>query len=476
MASISASEEPEPLDDLPPLDPEDERDEPLDTPMDLDELEDTLDPDADVDLDDEGATDLDVGIAALESEEPAGDDRNELVLDIAELLAVADEETGEDDAAGPPDFDPSVGLEESAPPIGGPDEEVEHDYDGIVDEELPGLDADDEGDFDEAEDWVPHAALDEPPPSGIDPPWLAQALVAGERVDVVMALSGLVVSTGASVHCFGKEQRRLDLGARVTSAALSGGMLLMFTATGQLLRRDLVGDRNEELEGWREAAGARRGDALELELSSSPFEPGVVLARTNRGGLLRSVDRGTSFSAEDLHARVLGFDAREKPAVLLAETTSGKRLLSSDDGGSSWSASALDEVALAVADGAAVRMAALDDVVALGDLERGLAVSSDGGKSFFRVPGSARLTALCAARLFGEPVVFAALHRDTDDRVLVCMLDVTSRTFVSVAELAGDESSEDARALSLVWDADRERLLVGGGFGLSALSPASSPA
>ena len=87
--------------DLPPLDLDDEAGGGGPVGDDIETLIDIAD-DASIDLDDEEAADLDVG---LELGEPEGEDNEpegELVLDIASLLSIDEEETrDDDDTAGP---------------------------------------------------------------------------------------------------------------------------------------------------------------------------------------------------------------------------------------------------------------------------------------------------------------------------------------------------------------------------------------
>lgn len=461
------------LDELPALDTDDDEAE-LETELDLTDFDASLEAGAEPEADDD-ASELDVGIAIEEPDnDTAGDERGEVVLDIAELLAIADDAVDDSgDETGPADLDPGTGVEE-LPEAALGDEEGEDAFDdwGLA-PELPAIDADEAGDFDdEPTAWAPalETAWDEPPPPAAPRPWTLTPLVEGERVDALLVEQGLVVAAGASIRCLGKQVRRIAPAGRVTSAALVGGRLLYFTLSGQLFGDDLGGADARRLDDWRHAAASRASDAVALELGSPAAEPGVVLARTSTGRLLRSTDRGASFGAEDLHARVIALDARAAPALALVETGSGRSLLVSSDAGSSWRAQPLDDAGRSIAGGSAPRVAARAEVVAIADPERGVAVSGDGGQSFVRIAGTASATALA----IGEPadVAFVALQRGAEGSASVARIELGTGHGETIAEFAGDGEETDVSALA--WDSVGRRLLVAGSFGLVALEPPSS--
>jgi hypothetical protein len=445
--------------------------------IDLTEFVHSFENDAELSLDDDAAPELDVGIVAIEEpgQEGADDDRGEMVLDIAELLAVADEAPAGDEL-GPPEFDPGADIEEPPDMLGETDEGPERTLDDLVSDELPSIDADEEGDF--QIDEVLEAQLDardEPLPPRAARAWELRTLVEGDSIEALVVERGLVVAAGDCIHLLGREARKLRPSARVTSAALCGGLLLYFTVAGQLVRQELSEDDGRVLDSWREPAGVRAGATIGLELGAGGLEPGVVLARTGDGRLLRSRDRGASFAAEDLHARVLSLDARSIPALALAETSAGRSLLAAVEGGSAWRAVTLDATAQRIAGGAQPLVAAAGDVIAIADPERGLALSSDDGRSFRRIQGGARVTALAVGSMHGAPQLWAAIYLETRDATLLARIEVEAGQAEIVAEIAGaagdPDASDDGSVRALAWDAARQRLLVATGFGLFAVEP-----
>jgi hypothetical protein len=458
----------------------DEGAEEVEADIDLTEFVDLLENEGDFSLDDDHAADLDIGIAIEEPVTEGGsDERSEIVLDIAELLAVADEEPAGDEL-GPPEFDAGADIDEPPSMLGDAGEEPERSYDDLVSDQLPRIDADEEGDFQIEEVWEAQSnARDEPLPPRAEREWKASALIDAHSIEALVVERGLVVAAGERIHLLGRDARELRPRGRVTSAALSGGLLLYFTAAGQLVRQDLSEGEGQVLDSWREPAGARTGAAVGLELGAGGLEPGVVLARTHAGRLLRSRDRGASFAAEDLHARVLALDARSLPALALAETSAGRSLLAAVDGGSAWRAVPLDATAQQVASGEQPLIAAAGDVIAIADPERGLVVSADEGQSFRRVQGAARASAIAIGSLRGIPQLWAALYLESEDTTAIARIDVESGIAEIIARTAAPsdpDAAEDASVLALEWDAARQRLLVAGGGGLIALEPPADAA
>jgi hypothetical protein len=169
----------------------------------------------------------------------------------------------------------------------------------------------------------------------------------------------------------------------------------------------------------------------------------------------------------------------DEPVAIL--TRDGAKLALSSDGGSSWERLELVSPAREVASGEAPLVAASGNVVLLGDAERGLVVSADGGRTFRRVSGVTNLTALCAGAFGGQPRAFAALYRETEDHSLLVEIDPETATAAICGVLTlpqpddPDAAAELGRVERLIFDG--ERLWATGGFGLAvAHRPATLPA
>jgi hypothetical protein len=183
---------------------------------------------------------------------------------------------------------------------------------------------------------------------------------------------------------------------------------------------------------------------------------------------VRSDDSGSTFRAvPDTNA--LTMSSTGDPIAIL--TRDGARLGLSSDGGASFERLELESPAREVASGETPLVAASGNVVALGDAERGLVVSADGGRTFRRVAGVTNLTALCVGTLAGQERAFAALYRETDDHSLLVEIDPKTATAAIGAVLSlplpddPDAAAELGRVERLACDG--ERLWATGGFGLA---------
>ena len=314
---------------------------------------------------DEEAIDLDVGIRIDDSDLTGEDSTQELVLDMTELLNVA-EDASSDDSEGPDGMDPSLGIEE--PPPGGEDDEMgalDDDVDLLVAAELPGLDADEEGLFDgDSACFIDQGALDEPLPPWAETLWTA-------------------------VHPLAS-----DVGV-------------------------------EESEGPPAIAGKQ--DVVCV----CPGPPLVALIRGD------------------------------------SDISLAKRM---SDG--SFRSQSLDPVALQVVRGDHPALAALAEVVAVGDARQGVAVSMDDGRRFERVPGCGGVTALALGEVARRPVLLAALYRESDDSTELVCVDLIRHDAQRVATLPAQPGDEDSyRVTFLLWDEATNQLLAKGNFGTAAFVP-----
>ena len=392
--------EPEPeLPELPPLDL-DERDE--DGPHGrLEELFDAPDTVDEGDSDEEPSLDIDVGVKLDSSEENSADaGTGEIVLDIATLLQNAEEHFEPDaDETGIATLDPSLDIE-SSPELGldEPDDDNYGGMDDLVAEQLPGLDADEEGEFEgdaEASFIEGASARDEVPPPWAQARWTEQPLSATDALDAIALERGVVVAGGDDVLWIepGASPLRLSAGGgRIQHLVLVGSerdCIVYTTTLGRLFRRQRLGGTVEELRGWRELARVSEGRPVTLELCQVSGEDAknVILARVSNGVLLRSTDAGTRWERIEIEGTARALPRRAAPAAALLQTPRGGVLMRSPDAGASWQRFELDALGRAVAECDDPLIAAAGSVVALGHPEIGLVVSSDGGASFERILG-----------------------------------------------------------------------------------------
>jgi hypothetical protein len=352
----------------------------------------------------------------------------------------------------------------------------------LGDAELPVLDGDDGPELDEGRFGATLGTGDEVTLPAAERPFPIDFLTPDREPCSALAGDGSVVVAGSNdlfwVDAASDTVVRIGLdGTRISSVALLGEdrtIALAVTAFGRLLRRARTSGDVERLVDWRRVADASGSSAEGLELRGlGRARPNSVLGRLGSGRLVRSDDLGATFRMLDASVTALALSSAGDPVALL--TRDGARLGLSHDGGSSFSYHELGSPAREVASGEAPLVAANGDLVLLGDAERGVVVSADGGRSFRRVPGTLTVTALCAGTLGGRARAFAALYRETEDVSLLVELDPASGTAVVGATLAPpapddpDAAPELARVERLL--AEGEELWAAGAFGLARIRP-----
>lgn len=447
----------EELPPLPPLDPDDDGegprdDRPVELLVDLDET--------DVDLDDQEAGELDVGIQLDELPHESAEVRGEIVLDIAELLAI-DEEGAADDAdePGPEAFDPSIGLSEPAGEIGD-DDVSEEPMDDLLDEDLPSIDADAEGDFDGEAFGELDTFVDERPPPESSTPWPVTA-IASDEVRAIAAFRGGVLLSQGALKSYGRgttPSASYDARVVVTSLATLDGALALGIGPARSLVR-LEGDTLTELGPVAEFDDERSGVTPLLAATAGEF-----LALSPSGRVLTSV-RGEDWQPAG-PSDVLAMSADGAFAVTRARAY--RRSASS--GG--FEPVVLDPAALDVLRGDAPRVAAGGRWVLLSERTRGVALSVDGGSTFRRVDGSAGTVAIAIARHDGRPLLLGVLAATLENGPWLFCIDPQSGRAERVAEFGvGDDAGEDVVVAGMTWNAADDALWIAGSFGALAVRP-----
>jgi hypothetical protein len=464
--------------ELPPLDlDEPEHDGPAQ------EIEHAIDVDerSAIDRDDEPAFDLDVGIELSDSGESSSEPGGDLVLDIGELLERSDDDEAEDGdpgALGPEHFDVTSGLSDtpnepaSSSAVEGTDEPLGD----LVSEELPDLDADEEGvaDANLEPDMVTLGMRhDEHEPAL----WAAERwspvdlpAVRGARVSDLTVRDGRIFAVGDALWMIAEG------GTRATRADLAGANVSTFV----LLEREplalLYATRDARLNlaevGQNGIAsctqiGVPREGSLELMTAADR----TALARNALGKLFRTHDAGRSWQPVDVGSRVLALARHGRPLVALAHGRARPCLLRSSDAGQSWQQVVLDEAAREVALGQSPLLGAAETLVALADARQGMVVSDDGGASFAPVARTFGATAIAVGTWEGRPRVWAALLGDLDGVTRLVMVDPQRAEAATIVELESQDDAEAFRVDALAWDAWNGRVWAGGAFGLLSFEP-----
>lgn len=427
--------------------------------------------------------------------ERAGDDEDESEVDEPPELAPDDQaelDTGgeldevelppeqgwSDDGAtlGPSDAQPLDDLESLTPLE--PDDLADGPDEPLPDLALPELDAasEDDAPADPTAELPPELSLgDEPWPEPAERPWLE--VESGLELEACAALAvsqGNALAASTDLLWFARGELsplRLEAGAtRLHSVALTGASAdtaLGSAASGRLYRRGRSASVPEELRPIRAGAETGPREPLDLRQPDAAFD-GAVLARGASGRLFQSGDGGVTFHA--LAAPLLAaLVAEGGPAI--GVTHGGALLVAS---GRELVEQPLSGVAREIARSRAPLVAARGELVALGAESTGVALSTDGGRSFLRVPGTRGVTALAVFQGAHAPRVLAALESPGLDLSLVVEIDPPSAAARTVARITGDsdaDAGDRVRVHRLAWDTLHARLWIAGAFGLRVYAP-----
>jgi hypothetical protein len=467
--------------ELPPMDADEEDTERESGEDDL-ELDALDDGDGDP-LDDAEASDLDGGAEGAELDEldddprdgdadeqidvgPLDDDLIGAEAEPASAELEADGITGDDDEVDElDDGDDDSGDEGTHEPV---EDEVDEDA-------LPAIDADDDGDFEDAslvgEAWDDELA-DAPLPGWGDTRWEAREGAGAELpCRAVAARDGRVVAAGEAVLVVDQGAcvaRRVgpEGGAQALTLGEDGAALIA-TRRGQLIGLSPTGQATP-LSAWRARFGG-------LALASTPGRAWAL--ERGADGALWSLGGSPALVTMAREQGVMAIAASGASLFALTNDAAGLHLqrLRSDDEG--WQPTHLAGAARAIAAGSEVHLAAAAQgrALAIAEPTRGLAVSRDGGASF-QALGVVGVVAVAFAGDDEAAPALALVASSLGDGV--CLVEVLpDGTALRVAELPARRSNsstpheDDApeRAFGMAWDATRELVWIAHPGGLVAL-------
>jgi hypothetical protein len=444
---------------LPPLDDDEHEDESGDEGAeDIDTV-----PDQDGDpFDDKVREDIESGedgLDVIDGDAAAGED-DDALTDVGDLDVDFNEpdigDPIEADVAGPEDADPDLDDDPESEDDAGQEGTTEP-IEQMVDGDLPALDADDEGDFEDtllretglvesapeeeqtnrpAQAWRERADLFRPAPLGGRPPGAIDAMAFDPRAPEILI--------GATID----------------------GRLLV---SGDGGRTATVSD------GWRTLERPRNdaGDRSPLVIALSGLRSAILVADGHL--LAESADLGATWKKIAApRVPIAAMTAIADGALAaLALDASGSWLCTSVDG-SSWEVRPLGLPAGCRATKGRVWLACAGEAVAIGDAA-GVAVSRDGGLSFDRIAGCVFVTAgVFAGEDTAAPLVVAVSkepgqkselrridHRGTCE-VVACVRTCTDPAF----DDEDDGAVDPAAPIALAWDG--ARVWGAGPFGMIA--------
>lgn len=432
------------ISELPPLDGAD------DEPTAEDGIHDDLLPDGDEDasLDDAAADDLEVddGVDIADDEPGAAEDDEKWEADVGEpeldLADDAKDEGAEGDASGVGDSDLDLDDDDDLPPSADDagEEGTTDPLEQSLDEELPLLDADDEGDFEDA--LLLEAGLTVPVQEGprwADDPW--ERLPSADRAITLGVPDDDAVASMAM--------------------CVAPDLLVSVTVAGRLL---IDGDAIDAPGGRLLPAALTVGKAGPPLIGLTREGGSTVLWAANRTGqLARSTDLGRTWSApidigKSIFALALGAD---RSVVVLAAHRGQTEILTSIDG-LQWEAKAAraEGHPLEVSSTSTTWLAASASSLAVGDAN-GVWIARQ-GEDFQRAsPTPAPTTGLFMGSGPDAPLVFAEAGADVDEGARLLRATREGRLEI-LAEIAPPEDDRlDAPSLlAMAWDEMSQSLRV----------------
>lgn len=316
-----------------------------------------------------------------------------------------------------------------------------------IDEELPELDADEEGDAGDA--------------------WLAPEMSTLDLDDGPLPSRADVAWSAAS--------ERLGLGAnetRVLALAFRARVCAVVTTRGELLLSRDRGETFVAAEAFRGLVG--QGDGLaNVGLGCEGREVHLL---SDGGTRLTSGDGGTTFRRIE-RSTLLTLTTMPDGSIVAvgADPSRGLELLVSEQDPTRWSAHELPASVIPVAAAPNPVIAAARGAIALGS-EAGLSVSRDAGATFTSIHGCAGTVAVAFVGDANDGALVAAVYREAEDRTYLVRVTVDGLAEIvddvgAKAPPAGDDAEALGRATSLGWDATRGVLWVAGPFGVIPLDP-----
>jgi hypothetical protein len=415
--------------------------------------------------DDAEATDLEVGVA-IEELESDGEDGGAEPIDLGQILSAITEgsEGAFDDAPLPIDLTHGLELRESpAEPEG--DESVDEGPIMLDEGKLPLLDRDD------TSEGIPLDG-DELELTGSDESRLPRAAERWQLVAPAAPLEACTSLTSSGEHLVGASSDLLwfvgssDAPLRlaldhtsVASLVLLGphnDLAIAATRGGKLWRRARQASQAVPISRALEAADSLARGRRVFELARPSREsPDELWLHAGDGVLRQSFDAGEHFKPVDVPGAVLKL-APGAPLALIDHDGQPALVVRGPQG---FSLRPLTGAARQAAQGRETMLDAERELVALGSPRRAVLLSSDGGRSFRAIPGTAHATALCFARFREHDWLWVALYREASDESLIALVDVEHAR------------AEWGRVAALAWHAPSARLWAAGGFGLRCLLP-----
>jgi hypothetical protein len=470
MPRVPAIASEDELEELPPLDGDTE--ETSDGDLEVDELDEApADP-----LDDATAEDAPVDANELDLDESEASWLNEADdaadLDIGESgpLDLGKDEggtEGDDDAGGTPE---DYGFDDAAPQanLDGGDEGPLDPDEELREGDLPSLDADEEGEGEDATFWEGRLPTEEPLGfAWAGKPWTR----VGAPLGLVQARAIACVSRGALVAAQTEAGRReivrVDLEGAVESIDAAGidvARVNCFSAAG--------GDIAVVLDGGEVFIGNGAGTVFRAVAGGIAFADAVITeaglwARTSAGALLYSGDAGRSFDRCALPgpaAAIVGDGNQGMTALAVDDARLPIAIVRGGPGGA-LAREAVEGPAPLASPGVFVARGGPIAYVA----RTGRLVRRDRSGAWQSFDWEGKITALSFVDDAGT--LLAATYSEADEATALVRVDPAGRaTIVARLGPAPEHPDSDGRALAVTCDDSRGVVWIAGGFGVTAFA------
>ena len=449
------------------------------TPFEFEDDEDSSD------LDDEAASDLDIGVQVKDSLDADADGDLLVDLDLPGLIESApDAGAGADDEAGPLEFDASMGIQEPMPEnledssLGFEELDILH----LPESHASTSERDDQLLFN---DWE----LELPDETSIErsgAPWHEVFRQSG-RFETLLCAERRVFAGGeallileANVTPAGQEPRVV----RVPSALVQlkphpvdPDTLYAITRSGTLLALGVAGQGSSMTLDWRSALGPSEGPAATLSLAC--WQAGTdgmrVVALTSSGRLLELSPDALGFTPLSTSTRAVQLPTQSDRPALLGQSAQGICLLQSPGSGPFLAQPLDSQLARALALGPC-ELIISGPCIGLSGPRHGLLLSVDYGASFTRIPGCIAVTTSVLGSYLGSLHLWLTLSHEVTNQSELVLLDTTTLRVTKIAEFDTSDDHEFAPVQALAWDPMSQVLYAAGEFGLRGFAPAKGDA
>lgn len=428
-------------------------------------------------LDDELASDLEIGSEVEELAEGFVGGEPEAEWEFGNLIPTAPDDGADasDDDAGPAEFDHSIGLVELR------DENLDDASVGIDDGEplfapAPADVADDDEPQELFRDWELELPDESRIPDAVRM-WQATTADAGRRLEALCATDQHVLAGGDGLlvcDADGLRQTALPSGLIALRACPGTHDVLAVTRHGEIWRLSPPGFTTPVNVDYKSSLAAHESLASAPQLTrwSKPQGAAEFVALTANGKLLSAGVADAQFRQFHVPRRVSQLPLETERPLLLSLDQDGAWLLESEHSRGPWRERALPHAMLQRLQSGPFCWAEQQGHVVFGGPYLGLVVSRPNTPAELEsVPGCVGVTAIALGERRGSLRIWAALSHEISGSTDLVQIDADTLHATRVARFESTWDSDFAPVRALVWHAQRAALYAAGEFGLYGFEP-----